>query len=102
MRAGAPLFSIDARPFRASLAEAQASAKNAEADYRRKSELVARQLIARTEADLALAARDGGPLRALVDHMVVVPTTRTDRAQEIHLCVQHMICDLVERGLDAG
>ena len=53
-------------------------------------------------AVLALAARDGGPLRALVDHMVVVPTTRTDRAQEIHLCVQHMICDLVERGLDAG
>ena len=43
---------------RASLAEAQASAKNAEADYRRKSELVGRQLIARTEADLALAARD--------------------------------------------
>lgn len=43
---------------RASLAESQATAKNAEADYRRKSELVGRQLIARTEADLALAARD--------------------------------------------
>lgn len=51
-------------------------------------------------AVLALAARDGGPLRALVDHMVIVPTTRTDRAQEVHLCVQHMICDLVERGLE--
>ena len=43
---------------RASLAEAQATAKNAEADYRRKSELLGRQLIARNEADLALAARD--------------------------------------------
>ena len=43
---------------RASLAEAQATAKNAEADYRRKAELVERQLIGRNEADLALAARD--------------------------------------------
>ena len=32
-------------------------------------------------------------------HVVVVPTERTDRAQEIHLCVEHMICDLVERDL---
>jgi D-sedoheptulose 7-phosphate isomerase len=45
---------------------------------------------------LALSARDGGALRALADHSVVVPTDRTDRAQEIHLCVQHLICDLVE------
>jgi HlyD family secretion protein len=43
---------------RAGLSEAQASAKNAEADYTRKASLVQRQLIARTDADLALAARD--------------------------------------------
>lgn len=43
---------------RAGLAEAQATAKNAEADYTRKAGLVARQLIGRNEADLALAARD--------------------------------------------
>jgi D-sedoheptulose 7-phosphate isomerase len=46
---------------------------------------------------LAFSARDGGPLRALADHSIVVPTQRTDRAQEIHLCVEHMICDLVEQ-----
>jgi D-sedoheptulose 7-phosphate isomerase len=46
---------------------------------------------------LAFSARDGGPLRALADHSVIVPTSRTDRAQEIHLCVEHMICDLVEQ-----
>ncbi len=45
---------------------------------------------------LALSARDGGPLRALADHTVIVPTDRTDRAQEIHLCIQHLICDLIE------
>jgi D-sedoheptulose 7-phosphate isomerase len=48
---------------------------------------------------LAFSARDGGKLRALADHSVVVPTDRTDRAQEVHLCVQHIICDLVEEEL---
>lgn len=48
---------------------------------------------------LAFSARDGGPLRALADHSVVIPTSRTDRAQELHLCIEHLICDLVERSL---
>ncbi|HTK47506.1 MAG TPA: SIS domain-containing protein [Gemmatimonadaceae bacterium] len=48
---------------------------------------------------LAFSARDGGALRALADHSVVIPTSRTDRAQELHLCVEHVICDLVERTL---
>ncbi len=50
-------------------------------------------------AVLALTARGGGALAALADHTVVVPTQRTDRAQELHLCIQHIICDLVERDL---
>jgi D-sedoheptulose 7-phosphate isomerase len=45
---------------------------------------------------LAFTARDGGRLRALADHSVVIPTQRTDRAQELHLCIEHLICDLVE------
>ncbi len=48
---------------------------------------------------LAFSARDGGKLRALADHSVVIPTQRTDRAQELHLCIEHLICDLVEREL---
>jgi D-sedoheptulose 7-phosphate isomerase len=48
---------------------------------------------------LAFSARDGGALRALADHSVVIPTTRTDRAQELHLCIEHIICDIVEQGL---
>ena len=51
---------------------------------------------ARGVAVLAFSARDGGALRALADHSVVVPTTRTDRAQELHLCIEHLICELVE------
>ena len=48
---------------------------------------------------LALSARDGGELKALATHCVVVPTDRTDRAQELQLCIQHVICDLVELDL---
>ena len=48
---------------------------------------------------LAFSARDGGELRSLADHSVIVPTTRTDRAQEIHLCIEHLICELVEQSL---
>jgi D-sedoheptulose 7-phosphate isomerase len=45
---------------------------------------------------LAFSARDGGALRALADHNVIIPTQRTDRAQEMHLCIGHAICELVE------
>jgi D-sedoheptulose 7-phosphate isomerase len=46
---------------------------------------------------LAFAARDGGALVREADHTVIVPTDRTDRAQELHLCIEHLICELVER-----
>jgi D-sedoheptulose 7-phosphate isomerase len=48
---------------------------------------------------LAFSARDGGQLRHLADHSVIIPTSRTDRAQELHLCIEHLICDFVERSL---
>jgi D-sedoheptulose 7-phosphate isomerase len=50
-------------------------------------------------AVLAFSARDGGALRTLADHSVIIPTLRTDRAQELHLCIEHLICDWVEREL---
>jgi D-sedoheptulose 7-phosphate isomerase len=48
---------------------------------------------------LAFSARDGGELRGLADLSVIIPTTRTDRAQELHLCIEHLICELVEHEL---
>ena len=48
---------------------------------------------------LALSARGGGTLAELATHTVVIPTDRTDRAQELQLCIQHIICDVVEREL---
>jgi D-sedoheptulose 7-phosphate isomerase len=48
---------------------------------------------------LSFSARDGGKLRPVSDHSVIIPTQRTDRAQELHLCIEHIICDHVERTL---
>ena len=45
---------------------------------------------------IALTAGDGGRVRSLADLAIVVPTSRTDRAQELHLCIEHTICELVE------
>lgn len=48
---------------------------------------------------LSLTARDGGDLPALSDVCLVVPTNRTDRAQEMHMCIEHAICDIIEATL---
>ncbi len=47
----------------------------------------------------ALLARDGGALRSEVDLALVVPTDSTARAQELHLTIGHIVCDLVEEAL---
>lgn len=95
---GQPIARLDPAPFqtrlqqaeadlasaRASVNEARATLKNAEADYARKSDLVARQLIARSEADLALAARDQARARvvsaeaAVLQRQAAVDNARLD------------------------
>lgn len=50
-------------------------------------------------ATVAFLARGGGALRGLVDLAVVVPTDVTARAQEIHLALEHVICDLVDEAV---
>lgn len=48
---------------------------------------------------IAWTAQDGGQLRALATVCVRIPTARTDRAQELHLHLQHVICELLEGDL---
>jgi D-sedoheptulose 7-phosphate isomerase len=47
-------------------------------------------------ATLALSAKGGGRIQAVADHCIVVPTDRTDRAQEIQLNIQHAICEMID------
>lgn len=45
---------------------------------------------------IALTAKDGGAVKGLADLTIIVPTERTDRAQELHLAIQHAICDAID------
>ncbi len=47
-------------------------------------------------ATLALSAKGGGKIASMVDHCVIVPTARTDRAQELQLCISHAICEAID------
>jgi D-sedoheptulose 7-phosphate isomerase len=51
---------------------------------------------------LALSAKGGGALATVVDHCIIVPTDRTDRAQEIQLNIQHSICEMIDDEVAGG
>ena len=48
-------------------------------------------------ATVGLLAKGGGRLLGRVDVALVVPTHETARAQELHLAIGHIVCDLVDR-----
>ena len=45
---------------------------------------------------VAFLGRNGGQLKALADVALVIPADDTARIQELHLAIEHVICDLVE------
>lgn len=57
----------------------------------------ARELGGRTAL---LTGRDGGELKRLADYKIIVPSDVTARIQESHMCIYHIICELVESGLE--
>lgn len=56
----------------------------------------ARRLGIRT---VALLGKDGGQLKGLADLAIVVPGLTTDRIQEVHIKLVHIVIETVERGL---
>ena len=48
---------------------------------------------------IGLLGRDGGPLRAACDHVIVVPGTTSDRIQEVHIKIVHLLIELIEERL---
>jgi D-sedoheptulose 7-phosphate isomerase len=51
---------------------------------------------ARGVAVVALLGRTGGGLKDLADVALIIPSDDTARIQELHLAIEHVICDLVE------
>ena len=50
---------------------------------------------------IALVGKSGGQLAALADVALVVPSDDTARIQELHLAVEHVVCEMVEERLRA-
>jgi D-sedoheptulose 7-phosphate isomerase len=48
---------------------------------------------------LGLLGRDGGKLRSLCTHSIVVPSPVTARIQECHILIGHTLCGLIEQEL---
>lgn len=46
---------------------------------------------------IGLLGRDGGLLRSLCDHSIVVPSPVTARIQECHILIGHTLCGLIEQ-----
>ncbi|MDX1566896.1 MAG: D-sedoheptulose 7-phosphate isomerase [Longimicrobiales bacterium] len=59
----------------------------------------AREIGVRT---VGMLARGGGRLKDVVDLAVVVPTDSTARAQELHLAIGHVVCEIVDREMTEG
>jgi D-sedoheptulose 7-phosphate isomerase len=51
---------------------------------------------------IALTGPSGGPLQAVADLCICAPGRTTDRIQELHITVGHVLCDLVERAFLPG
>jgi len=48
---------------------------------------------------VGLLGRDGGALKSSCDHVIVVPGTTSDRIQEVHIKVVHLLIELIEKKL---
>ena len=48
---------------------------------------------------IGLLGRDGGQLRTLCDHSIVVPSAVTARIQECHILIGHTLCGLIEQAM---
>ena len=48
-------------------------------------------------ATIGLLGKDGGKTKGLVDVAIIVPSQNTQRIQEGHITIGHIICGLVER-----
>jgi DNA-binding MurR/RpiR family transcriptional regulator len=54
-------------------------------------------------ACVGLLGRDGGPAQGLVDVAITVPSSDTQKIQEVHIVAVHLLCELIEaRVMNAG
>jgi len=49
---------------------------------------------------IGLLGNGGGKAKKIVDNSIIIPSQRTARTQEMHILVGHILCDLIENGLN--
>tara|TARA_B100000035_G_scaffold312957_1_gene325569 strand:+ start:284 stop:862 length:579 start_codon:yes stop_codon:yes gene_type:complete len=49
---------------------------------------------------IGLLGKGGGKAADLVKEAIIVPSKSTARVQEMHILIGHILCDLIEEGLD--
>ena len=47
----------------------------------------------------ALLGRNGGKIARKVDYPIIIPCDVTARVQETHICIIHILCELIETPL---
>lgn len=49
---------------------------------------------------IGLLGKGGGAAASLVEKLIIVPSKSTARIQEMHILIGHILCDLIEEGLN--
>jgi D-sedoheptulose 7-phosphate isomerase len=49
---------------------------------------------------ITLTGGDGGSLASLCDHKVIVPSNDTQRIQECHIMIGHVVCELIDDAVE--
>ena len=49
---------------------------------------------------IGLLGNGGGKAKKIVDNSIIIPSKTTARIQEMHILVGHILCDLIENGLN--
>ncbi|MDG2252923.1 MAG: D-sedoheptulose 7-phosphate isomerase [Methylophilaceae bacterium] len=49
---------------------------------------------------VGLLGKEGGVAANIVEHSIIVDSKSTARVQEMHILIGHILCDLIEEGLD--
>lgn len=48
---------------------------------------------------IGLLGKEGGPVREMVDHALIVEGQKTARVQEVHILIGHILCEVIEQEL---
>ena len=49
---------------------------------------------------IGLLGKGGGAAKDLVDESIIIPSNSTARVQEMHILIGHILCELIEEGLN--